>query len=527
MPNAPTETKKVSLSAEETTSSFFDTEYLMADLKGRSVRGGAVTMVAQEAMFFLRMGSTVVLARLLTPQDFGLIAMVTVITGFVAMFKDMGLSMATVQKAEINHAQISTLFWINVGLSLCLMVVIAVLAPAIAWFYGEPRLVWVTLALAGAFIFGGFTIQHQALLRRQMRFGTLAVIGIISMLVGIITAIIAALSGAGYWSLVLMQLATAITIAIGVWVGCDWRPGLPVRRSGMRKMLAFGGNLTGSSFMDYFAKNLDNVLIGRFWGAGQLGLYSKAYGLLLLPLQQITRPIMAVAILSLSRLQNDAERYRKYYLKAISLIAFLTMPGVMFLIIMSDEIIGLVLGQQWTGASRIFAVLGISALIQPVLSTVGCLFISTGRTDRLLRWSIFSSLCILASFIVGLPFGAIGVATAYTVCILLLAVPALWYATKTTPISLLSIFNVIWHPALATSIVGFALAGFNFFLPRLSAGAGGLLIGFAGTLIIYLGVSCALARGLSPISVVIDLGRQLRRPKPEAGFALRSPELTI
>jgi PST family polysaccharide transporter len=263
--------------------------------------------------------------------------------------------------------------------------------------------------------------------------------------------------------------------------------------------------------VNYFGRNIDNILIGRVWGAGSLGLYNKAYGLLLLPLQQITGPIMAVVIPSLSRLQDDAERYRKYYLKAISLIAFVTMPGVMFMIIMSDEIIGLALGQGWTGASRIFAVLGISALIQPVLSTVGCLYVSTGRTDRMFRWGIFSSLCIVVSFIVGLPFGAIGVATAYTICIVLLAVPALWYATKTTPIALLSIFNVIWHPALATCIVGFALAIFKYFRPGLSAGAGGILIGFIGTLVAYLGISCALAQGLSPISEVIDIGRQLRR----------------
>ena len=511
MPNAPTETKKVSLSAEETTSSFFDTEYLKADLKGRSVRGGAVTMAAQGVIFPLRIGSTVVLARLLTPQDFGLIAMVTVITGFVMMFKDMGLSMATVQRDEVNHAQISTLFWINVGLSLCVMVVIAALAPVIAWFYGEPRLTWITLALASAFVFSGFTVQHQALLRRQMRFGTLALIQIISMVVGIITAIIAASYGAGYWALVLMQLATAITIAIGVWVGCDWRPGLPVRRSGIRKMLAFGGNLTGFNFMNYFARNMDNVLIGRFWGPSQLGLYSKAYGLLLLPVQQITGPIMAVATPSLSRLQNDAERYRKYYLKAISLIAFVTMPSVMFLIIMSDEIIGLVLGQQWIGASRIFAILGISALFQPVLSTVGCLFISTGRTDRMFKWGIFSSLCIVVSFIVGLPFGAIGVATAYTICILLLAVPALWYATKTTPITLLSIFRILWHPALATLGVCAALITFKIFFIELSVGGKGLAIGLAVTLIVYLAICCLLARGLTPIAELIDLGSHLYR----------------
>ncbi len=150
---------------------FFDTEYLKADLKGRSVRGGAVTMAAQGIKFFLQIGSTVVLARLLTPEDFGLIAMVTAVTGFVMMFKDMGLSMATVQRAEIDHAQISTLFWINVVLSLAFMLLTATLAPAIAWFYSEPRLTWITLALAGAFIFSGFTVQHQALLRRQMNFG--------------------------------------------------------------------------------------------------------------------------------------------------------------------------------------------------------------------------------------------------------------------------------------------------------------------------------------------------------------------
>ena len=305
------------MTEESFQNNFFDTEYLKADLKGRSVRGGAVTMAGQGVRFFLQMGSTVVLARLLTPQDFGLIAMVTAVTGFVMMFKDMGLSMATVQRAEVNHAQISTLFWINVTLSLGVMLVTAALAPAIAWFYGEPRLTWITLALAGAFIFGGLTIQHQALLRRNMRFGTLALIGIISMVMGIVAAIIAAWYGAGYWALVIMQLAGAITGAIAVWVVCGWRPGLPVRRSGVREMLAFGGNLTGFNVINYFARNADNLLIGKFWGSGPLGLYSKAYGLLMLPLRQINAPLSAVAIPALSRLKDEPERYRNYYIKAV------------------------------------------------------------------------------------------------------------------------------------------------------------------------------------------------------------------
>ncbi len=514
MPNAPTETKKVSLSAEETTSSFFDTEYLKTDLKGRSVRGGAVTMVAQGARFFLQMGSTIVLARLLTPQDFGLVAMVTAVTGFVMMFKDMGLSMATVQRNEINHDQISTLFWINVGLSLAVMLVIAVLAPAIAWFYGEPRLVWVTLALASAFIFGGFTIQHQALLRRQMRFGTLALIGIIAMVVSIVAAIIAAWYGAGYWALVIMQLAGAIAGAIGVWAACGWRPGWPVRSSGVRTMLAFGGNLTGFNFMNYFARNLDNVLIGRFWGAGQLGLYSKAYGLLLLPLQQVTRPMAAVAIPALSRLQNDPQQYRRYYLKAISLIAFVTMPGVMFMIFMSDEIIGLVLGKQWMASSKIFAVLGVAALIQPIMGTTGWLFVSTGRTDRMLRLGVVSAVCVLTAFAIGLPFGAVGVAAAYAICNVIFFVPFYWYSCITTPVNTVDMFHAVWRSALAGLAAAVAIVAFKVLLPGWGADITRLAIGFAICTVVYVACSCALARGISPISELIDLGRQLQRPKP-------------
>ena len=445
------------LAEESSQNNFFDTEYLKADLKGRSVRGGAVTMAAQGVRFFLQMGSTMVLARLLTPQDFGLIAMVTAVTGFVVMFKDMGLSMATVQKAEINHGQISTLFWINVVLSIGVMLVIAALAPAIAWFYGEPRLTWITLALAGAFIFGGLTVQHQALLRRNMRFGSLALIHIISMSVGILTAIIAAFYGAGYWALVLMQLATAIAGAIAVWVACGWHPGPPVRRSGVREMLAFGGNLTGFNALNYFARNADNLLIGKFWGSGSLGLYSKAYGLLMLPLRQIKGPISAVAVPVLSRLQNEPERYRRYYYRAISTIAFITMPLVAMLAALSDEIIRIVLGNQWTDAAIIFKILALSAFFQPVVSTTGWVYISLGQTKRMMYVGLIKTPIIIACFIIGLPWGPVGVAASYTACgIFVLLVPSLLLAFRYSPVNLIGFFKAVFCP-LIISLIMYAL----------------------------------------------------------------------
>ncbi|MFC1542116.1 lipopolysaccharide biosynthesis protein, partial [Candidatus Latescibacterota bacterium] len=403
-----------------------------------------------------------VLARLLTPEDFGLIAMVAAVTGFVMMFKDMGLSMATVQRAEINHGQISTLFWINVALSLAIMLLTATLAPAIAWFYSEPRLIWITLALAGAFIFSGFTVQHQALLRRQMNFGRLAAIEITSMLVGVITAIVSALYGAGYWALVLMQLSTAIVGAITVWMVCGWRPGLPVRRSGVREMLTFGGHLTGFSFVNYFARNTDKLLIGKFWGAGPLGLYSKAYGLLMLPLSQINAPLSAVAIPALSRLQDEPERYRNYYLKAISLIAFFTMPMAMFMIVMSGELIQIVLGPQWSEASRIFLFLGIAALVQPIANTSGWLFISQGRARDMLRWGLIGGTLAIVSIIAGLPWGTVGVAGSYAITGLFIRTPLLFlFVGCKGPLRNGDFYRVLVTPAVFTLIVLAALFVFR------------------------------------------------------------------
>ncbi|MCH7559555.1 MAG: lipopolysaccharide biosynthesis protein [Planctomycetes bacterium] len=285
------------------------------------------------------MGSLAVLARLLTPGDFGLIAMVTVVTGFVALFKDMGLSMATVQKAHINHAQVSTLFWINMAISAVIMALTALIAPGVAWFYHEPRLTWITLAMAAAFIFGGLTIQHQALLRRQMRFGTLTLIEVVSMLVGAAMAIIFAWYGAGYWALVVMQLGIAITTAVGVWFVSGWRPGLPVRGSGVRPMLTFGGYLTAFSFVNYLGGSAPSVLLGRFCGDHVLGLYSKAYSLLLLPIKQINGPVSLVGMPALSRLQKDPVQYRRYYSKIVSLVLLLTMPMAVLLFVTADDVI--------------------------------------------------------------------------------------------------------------------------------------------------------------------------------------------
>jgi len=424
------------------------------DLKGRAVRGAAISFGGQGVKFFLQLVSTMVLARLLTPQDFGLIAMVVAVTGFMLIFKDLGLSAATVQKAEINHAQISTLFWINTAIGFAIMLITIALAPVVVWFYKEPKLLWVTIALASGFILSGLTVQHQALLTRQMRFSALVVIDIIALSVSIVIGIAGAWAGLRYWALVLMQLAMPLTTVVGVWIASGWRPGLPTLHSGVRSILAFGGNLTGYGFVNYFGRTFDNILLGRYWGESPLGFYTKAYSLLLLPIGQIVAPMTAVAIPTLSRLQNEPERFRHYYLKAIKLISYVSMPLIVAMAVLSNEIVAVVLGKQWMQACPIFRILAVAALWQPVGSTIGWVFVSLGQTRRMFIWACIAIPLIIISFLIGLPWGAIGVASGYSISSCILIYPQFVFALKHTQITAGDVFSVILRPLAASVVMG-------------------------------------------------------------------------
>ncbi len=238
----------------------------MKDLKEKTIRGGFARLCAQGANLSLRVGSLMVLARLLGPKDFGLVGMVTAFTGVLELFRDFGLSSAAVQRTSVTDEQISTLFWINVFVGALLGVLAAVCAPAIAAFYHEPRLVGVTTVLAAGFLFNAAGVQHSVLLQRQMRFTALAVISVISLLLGTVVAVGGALAGYGYWALVAMTITVPLINTIGLWIATAWIPGPPQRRAGIRSMMRFGGTVTLNGLVVYIASNFEKVLLGRFWG---------------------------------------------------------------------------------------------------------------------------------------------------------------------------------------------------------------------------------------------------------------------
>lgn len=466
------------------------TDDVSAELGARTARGGAIMIAAQGARFAVNMVGTVTLARLLTPQDYGLVAMVAVFTNFTYLFRNLGLSAATVQKAEVSHRQVSTLFWVNVGLGLLTMLVTAAAAPLVAAFYGEPRLTGITVGIALGCIFNGLSVQHEALLKRQMRFKALGTIDVCAALVGLAVGVTAARRGAGAWALVAAQLAVTATFAAGVWAACGWRPGRPSRGSGVRSMIAFGGNLTGYNLLNYLARNADNLLIGRFWGPLQLGLYARAYQLLLLPLDQVCVPLDGVAVSALSRLTDAPERYRRAYLNILEKLAMLTMPGVALMIGTSDWVVAFMLGPQWAETGRIFALLGVVGLLEPVSLSVGWLLISQGRTRHALRWGVIDGTLSLVSIAAGLPWGALGVAASYSLVGFFLRKPLLfWYACRTGPVRTADFYRAIlpsFYAALSVLAVLFALRAWAGEMRPLAGLLAGLTVAAAVAFVVFL-----------------------------------------
>jgi O-antigen/teichoic acid export membrane protein len=431
---------------------YLNTDHLQSQLSRRAARGGAVTVAAQIYKFAVSTVGAVVLARLLSPQDYGLVGMVAIVINFVTMFQYLGLSTATVKWAKLTHRAVSSLFWINLALSVAVTLVTVASAPLLTWFYKDPRLTGITIAYAVTITLSGLGIQHEALLTRQMRFAVIALIEVTAISSGLLAAIVAAWYGAGYWALVLNTFVMLFVTVVGVWAACRWRPGLPRRNSGVRTMLAYGGNLTGFNIMTFFSRNLDNALIGKFWGPYQLGLYAKAYQLLLLPMQQINAPFAAVAIPALSRLADSPERYRSAYLKILEKIAIITMPGVAFMIGTSDWLVLFLLGPQWHETGRIFMLLGIAAFVQPITKTSWWLFSTQGRTRDLFHWGLIGGAIAVLSILVGLRWGAIGVAAAYAISDLCLATPILfWYVGRKGPIRAGDFYRTV-APSLSASL---------------------------------------------------------------------------
>lgn len=472
-------------------------------------------------MFALRVGSLMVLARLLEPRDFGLVAMVTVVTGIFHLFQDAGLSMVTIQRPTISQEQISTLFWVNMLVGLVLGLLTLVSAPILVSFYREPRLFWVTVASASGFLINAAGVQHGALLNRQMRFTALAVIETLTQLASAVAGIGMALAGFGYWSLVGLTLAQPVTYTSAVWLATHWVPGRPRRRIGIRSMLVFGSTVTLNSVVTYVSSNLEKVLLGRYWGTEALGLYGRAFQLINIPRENLNSAIGLVALSALSKLQDDPPRFRSYFLKGYSLVLALTMPVTIGSALYAEEIILVLLGPGWTEASTILRLLTPTVLVFGLINPLRWLLYSIGLVGRSLKMAVVLAPLVIGAYAAGLSRGPNGVAFAYSAVMMAWLIPHIAWSIHKTMISSKDIYTTASRPFVSACVAGAVAFAVTSVVGQGFPALWRLLLG-GGTLgIVYVGM---LFYAMKQKAFYLDLLKGLlRRPGPAEKEPLPPP----
>ncbi len=416
-----------------------------------AVSGATVVLTGRIAGLAISFGSLAVLARLLTPADYGLLAMILSVTAFLAVFSDLGLTLVTVQRRTISQEQLSTLFWVNAAFGLFLALIAVALAPALVWFFKDDRLLFATIALACVFPIASLGVQHQALLTRRMMLHRLALVRVVGQAVGALTAVAAAFGGLGYWALVFHQIAATMGETLASWALTRWSPGRPRLCDDLRSLLRFGGQLTAHGMLGYFANRLDKVLLGRFAGASSLGLYSVAFNLMTKPIALAGGSVADAAIPALSRCAHDPEVMRTTYRRLLELTCLWGLPACTAGVIWAEDVVLTLLGPKWIEAVPIVSVLCIAAIPRLILLSTKWVYIAAGRAGQMLRWQMAWVPFVVLTFVVGLPFGPLGVAWALALASWIALVPGLVYCFRGTAFGL----RDVWRPALAPAICSF------------------------------------------------------------------------
>jgi polysaccharide transporter, PST family len=430
------------------------------NLGAKAMRGGAAAFGGQIGGLIIHIVGAVIMARLLNPADFGLIAMAGTVTVFVGLFKDMGLSAATIQRPSVSQELVSTLFYVNLFAGLGLMLLAVAAAPVAAWGFGDPRILVLVIALAVAIPIAAATAQHNALLARAMRWRALQTISLGSQFAGLMVGIgMAWVFEAGHWALVGQAVTIALSALILSWTNCKWRPSWIRDWRNARAEIGFGLNVSGFNFLNYFHRQFDNVLIGWRWGPLEIGYYSRAYSLLTLPITLVNNAMSQVAVPILSKLKETPHEWNRAFLQMSTVTAFASAGLCVLLLVGADPLIRVLLGEKWTPVIDIFRFLSLSSIIATGANACGWIFMSLGKSKELLRWSLFASPLYVLSFVIGLPWKGSGVALAYAIATAILSALYYVYALRQTTLrkrTVLAWLGPVYCVALLAIVAGFS-----------------------------------------------------------------------
>lgn len=407
----------------------------------RSAANGLLfTMSSQVAKIVLQFVSVAILARLLTPHDYGLIALVFVVVGAGEVFRDFGLTAATVQAPVVTTSQRSQLFWLNTVIGAVIGTAVFALSWPIAWVTGQAELLAIVQVLSLLFVVNGLMTQHRAQLQRQLRFKAIAVIDITAAVIGLGAAIVAALLGAGYWALVLQQLIVAATSMILSFVLGRWRPSRPRRSNDIRDFISFGWNLVATNMIVYAANQVDTVLVNAKFGSSALGLYNRAFQLVMTPLSQVRGPLSSVAQPVFARVQSEQSRFWRYITSGQLALGYAIGMPLALVIVLAEPLVRLMLGDQWLEAIPILQCFAIAAFFSNLAMVGYWVYVSRGLVAHLFRYTLISLGIKVICIIVGAQFGLVGVAVGFAASPVLAWPLSLWWLSRVTPIPVRSLY---------------------------------------------------------------------------------------
>lgn len=434
---------------------YFEHHFSSSDLERKTAKGGVVLITAQFLRFFIQVISTVILARIISPEGFGLFGMVLVVVTFVNTLKNAGLSEATIQRKEITVPEVSNIFWINLLICTFFGLFVLGVSPLISSFFDQPELLILCMSMSIPLVLQGVSIQYRALITRSFEFKSLACVDVFSQLIGTIFAIVSALNGLGYWALVVQVLTSAgVEMAMLILI-TRWLPQRYDTRVSVRPFLSYGFNLAGANLLNYTARSVDNIIIGRTSSAYDLGVYIKAYQLLLMPVAQINNPATKVALPYLSRYQADSSAFREAYKNCLFAISFLTIPIIGFMSVASNEIILVVLGPKWVDAVLVFQVLLPAVFVTATNVATGWVYQSLGTTRRQLLWTLFATPFMVFAMLFAARWGMLGVAVSVSLSMFLLRPFGIMYCFRGTPLGLADFYKTILSPTLMAFLASF------------------------------------------------------------------------
>lgn len=492
------------------------------NFRQQTLHAASWSVAGQIALQVLRFGMGIVIARLLTPRDFGLMGMITVVTGFAALFAELGFGAALIQKPNVTEKHLSTVFWVNLAGGATLGLLVFLSAPALARFYSEPMLEPLTAVVSLTFFIRSLNIVQQTLLTKRLAFRSRAIIDTAAALVGGGIAIGMAFGGFGVYCLAAEALVTASVTALALWFSSAWRPRWILDTRALRDLSGFSLHLLGTNSLNYWARNVDNLLIGKFLGSEPLGIYARAYSVMMFPLQNVSSVLARVMFPALSIIQKDGARVANAYLRMSRAVALVTFPLCAGVSLTAEPFVFTLFGARWVEVIPVLRVLSLVGMIQSIGTLNGSLYLSQGRADLQFRVSIFAKLVTIAALVAGLPFGVMGVALGCAVATLINIGPTFYFAGRLVGVGWSDLAKNLSGVSVVTAVMALGVLGTSSVLPSLRPEIE-LLIEVSVGAVLYIGLVFAFKVQAASDFLGVVRGRRARATTKKGPVAPNAP----